>query len=164
MPRIEGGADEVFTLVDDSGRVVGCVRGASILVGAFATEDAAVQAALRGDRVIAAQLDGGHPPTRSEGPADVGLMHDGAYEWVVRERRPVARLIRPDAPIARGGALRPSCTDRSGRPAKSPQRHEAFALEFVMPMAVPVTTRVKIAQALHRALVDDDETCGYLCI
>jgi hypothetical protein len=151
VPRIEGGADEVFAVIDDRGRVVASGRGASIRVGAFATEDAAVRAALRGDRVIAAQLDAGRPSDRAERPAAVGLMHDGAYEWVVRERRPVARLIRPGAPIAHGGSLPATRASGSARPDDSPARHTGFALEFVMPTAVSVTTRLAIAQALHRA-------------
>jgi hypothetical protein len=151
IARIEGGADEVYTLIDDRGRAVASVRGASIRVGAFATEDAAVRAALRGDRVISAQLDSGRPSSRPERPADVGLMHAGAYEWVVRDRRPVARLIRPGAPIAHGGSLPATRASCSGRPDDSPARHTGFALEFVVPTAVSVTTRVRIAQALHRA-------------
>lgn len=116
-------ADELLLVV--AGSVVGRMRDATIRVGAFASEHAAIDAALRADH-------------RADGRTDAGavrLVHDGAYEWVVAGRRPVARLLRPDAPFADG---------RAG----------GFALEFVVPATMPAPARVALARDLVRACGD----------
>jgi hypothetical protein len=141
MLRIEPQGDDVFVLLDREGAIVGCVRGTSIRVGTFATEDEAIHAALRGDVVTDAYLRGG-PRRRPAGETahvlgplagdgtptgrerslrsarapvalhETALVHDGAYEWIVLRGRPVARLIRPDARAMAGVAALATPTDR----------------------------------------------------
>ena len=178
MLRIEPQGDDVFGLHDRDGRLVGCVRGTSIRLGAFATERDAIAAALRGDAVTDAHVRGGpdrspagetahvaaslaahgartgrepnvHAPRAPARDGDVRLVHDGAYEWVVWNRRPVARLVRPGAPETFGCAT-PHATPHAGDAERRPST--TFALEFVLPDAVPGSRRLTIARALHRAI------------
>ena len=133
--------DGVFRLTR-GGRTVGEVRGASIRVGAFGTELEAMHAALRGERALGDYLHGGvSRRERHEKPADAGtvddlrLVHDGAYEWIVRGQRLIARLIRPE---------RHGPTSESSR--------ATFALEFVAPSVVPSVLRGTLARLLVHAL------------
>ena len=152
MLRVEAQGNGVYQLVDDTGRAVARVRHTSIRVGAFATEDQAVRAALRGDHLTDAHLRIG--PDRSPAgemahvraraasrrartaPRDARLVHDGADEWIVVDRRPLARLIRP-------------------HPSREPSA-PSFALEFVVPDAVPWDLRLTIARDLHRVLTEPE--------
>ena len=166
MLHIASQGDGVYALLERDGRVVGSVRGASIRLGAFAGEAEAVRAALHGDDVIGAYVRGnlarspagehtrvldmlaarGAPAAPDAGsrtapagerPDGVRLVHDGAHEWIVLGRRPVARIVRPRAHGAEPRAR--------------------FALEFVVPDVVPEAMRLTLARVLHRALGDPSE-------
>ena len=161
MLRIEPQGDGVYRLVDGPECVVGFVRGTSIRIGTFATQDDAVRAALRGDRVIDAHLRGGpdrspagetahvraavtakgartgyepsaHSATGQASSQNARLIHDGAYEWIVLDRRLLARLVRPSSTTL------------------------AFAIEFVVPDVAPWDARLTIARELHRALTSQE--------
>jgi hypothetical protein len=175
MLQILPQGDDVFHLVESGSRRVGWIRGAVIRIGAFATEQEAMSAALKGARVLDAYLRSG--PNRQTAPVDIAgndtvaeqisgpdapgggarpdtrLVHDGAYEWIVVARRPLARLIRPRAP--RVVDVTPPVTAGPSdaiarRPAPGATAHD-FALEFVIPAAVAPVTRLTLARVLHRA-------------
>ena len=175
MLQILPQGDDVYHLVESGSRHIGWIRGAAIRIGAFATERQAITGALHGARVLDAYLRGG--PTRRTPPADgvgddigadeiadagapgrgarpdVRLVHDGAYEWIVVGRRPLARLIRPRAPrVVDVAPPVPAGTSGSVAhpPAPRATRHD-FAQEFVVPASVAPMARPTIARVLHRA-------------
>jgi hypothetical protein len=178
MLQIMPQGDDAFRLVERGGRVVGWLRGATIRIGAFGSEREAVEAAVHGDRVLDAYLRGGarrtatpDPSRGDDAPWDVTpshpgeavtppgvppglrMVHDGAYEWVVVGRRPVARLIRPSTAWSVGGepGTPPAGDTRSRVPGPAgPER--TFALEFVVPTSVASTTRLTLARILHLAI------------
>jgi hypothetical protein len=182
MLRIVAQGDDVHHLVESGGRCVGWIRGAAIRIGAFATDREAMAAAVSGARVIDDYLRGGaHRRTTpaahagedavvdvpadgsaagSNASQDVRLVHDGAYEWVVVARRPLARLIRPRAPREVSVVPEPSTGANDlgvgvRTPAPGATTHD-FALEFVVPASVAPVTRVTLARVLHRALAHGD--------
>jgi hypothetical protein len=161
MLQILAQGDDVFRLVERGGQPVGWVRGTTIRVGAFATEREALQAAVRGSGVVDEYLRGG--PHRSaasdEGsrtgvPRDIRLIHDGAYEWIVAARHPIARLIRPRVPrrVERVPDAAPPAREAGARVPAPGATERDFALEFVVPASVPPATRVTLAGVLHGAL------------
>jgi hypothetical protein len=184
MLRIEAQGDSVFALLDQEGEIVGCVRGTSVRVGTFATAEEAIGAALRGDVVTDGYVRGGPDrcpagetayvsgPLAAHGartgrdrsqrsarvpvaPHQTALVHDGAYEWIVLGRRPVARLIRPGASAVSAvtaGTAFASRTTRDRRATSRTDDSQAFSLEFVLPDAIPTTLRLTIARELHQAL------------
>jgi hypothetical protein len=176
MLQIIPQGDDAFHLTETCGRVVGWVRGATIRVGAFATEQQALDAAIRGDRALDDYLRGGahRPRTRPEtGGDDISgdhaaeidmagavsgqetrMVHDGAYEWVVVGRRPIARLVRPSTPPSFGAApeVLTVAVDADGNAARPVASGRVFALEFVVPASVAPMTRLTLARVLHRAL------------
>ena len=134
MLQIVFQGDDAYHLTEPSGRVVGWIRGATIRVGGFDSARAAMDAAVRGDRAIESRIG----PMRGEAadavacgaPPATRLAHDGAYEWVVAGRRPIARLVRRGGPgVAAHTEPRP------------------YALEFVVPASVPAAASGSVPAA-----------------
>jgi hypothetical protein len=98
------------------------------------------------DRQRCRQPDRGAAPEESDdcvAGLELSLVHDGAYEWVVHQRRPIARLIRP---ASQDEALRSRASRSVAR------KPTTFALEFVAPPTAPPVLRVILARLLVRAL------------
>jgi hypothetical protein len=128
-------AEASFRLSDGQGRDVGWIRGTAFGFGGFATEEDAVAAAVAGSDALSAYLERsfGQPATPADPGAPVTLVHDGAYEWVSRGMRPLARLHRPDPARA--------AIDR---------REPSWRIEFVLPSYVRAGATIGAAQLVYR--------------
>lgn len=138
MSDIRSSVHDGLELLGRDGRSFAWIRGATIRVGGFDTEPEAIDAALHGGDLLDAWRIPNAADDAARAPATapvVRLVHDGAYQWIVRGRRPLARLLRPSGPRARDG----------NAPAHDGAR---YALEFVIPVDVPATARVSIARRL----------------
>jgi len=89
------GADG-FALLSPRGELVGWIRGRAIGVSGFHDETAAIDAAVRANRVLAEWLErNGLPPLATFCDATPEVVHDGAHRWILVDRVPVARLPEP---------------------------------------------------------------------
>ena len=89
------GADG-FALFSPRGDLVGWIRGRAIGVAGFADEPAAINAAIRANRVLSEWLErNGLPPLARFGDAVPRVVHDGAHRWILSDGAPVARLAEP---------------------------------------------------------------------
>jgi hypothetical protein len=130
-------AEASFRLSDGQGRDVGWIRGTAFGFGGFATEEEAIEAALVGSGALSAYLERsfGQPAATTVPGAPVSLVHDGAWEWVSRGMRPLARLHRPD-------------------PARAliDPRERSYRIEFVLPSYVRAGATIGAAQLVHREI------------
>jgi hypothetical protein len=89
------GADG-FALLSPRGELVGWVRGRAIGVAGFGDEPAAIEAAVRSNRVLSEWLErNGLPALASFPDATPSVVHDGAHRWILSRGVPVARLPEP---------------------------------------------------------------------
>ena len=89
------GADG-FALLSPRGELVGWIRGRAIGVAGFDDESAAIEAAIRANRVLSEWLErNGLSPLAEFGDSNPHVVRDGAHRWIVVERIPVARLPEP---------------------------------------------------------------------
>jgi hypothetical protein len=120
-------------LEDAAGRHVGWIRRHTIGFLGFASEHDAIAAAVdawRGLESVLRRHYSGWPRFELE-LDELRLVHDGAHEWISDGRVPLARLIRPRADEASGGA---------------------FAIEFVLPSYATEGVAIAAAQMMARAL------------
>jgi hypothetical protein len=129
--------DASFRLSDGEGREVGWIRGTAFGFGGFADEEDAIDAAIVGARTLGDYLrrSFGGSDAQGDSGAPVGLVHDGAYEWVSRGMRPLARLYRPDPARASADA-----------------RDRSYRIEFVLPSYARAGAAIGAAQIVHRAI------------
>ena len=143
MLKVYETTDDGFDLLDALGERVGTIRGSALCFGGLTSEGDAIAAAIDGSRALATYLQrsfgaSGEPPDEA---APIRLVHDGAYEWVARGTRPLARLLRP----------------RTGRGADGPR--DDWRVEFVLPSYVRAGALIGAAQQLHRAIASRAEPC-----
>ena len=127
------GNDDRLRLENSAGRKVGWIRDRTFGFGGLASEKAALKAAVDAWRSLEKALQRGYPG-RASRPVDesnVGLVQDGAYEWVADGFRPMARLLRP-------------------RTERNPE--DSFALEFLAPSYATQHVTIAAAQAVWEAL------------
>ena len=127
------GNDDRLRLENSAGRKVGWIRDRTFGFGGLASEKAALRAAVDAWRSLEKALQRGYPG-RASRPVDesnVGLVQDGAYEWVADGFRPMARLLRP-------------------RTERNPE--DSFALEFLAPSYATQHVTIAAAQAVWEAL------------
>lgn len=127
------GNDDRLRLEDLAGRQIGWIRGHTFGFGGLASEKAALRAAVEAWRSLETTLQRGYPgrAPRPVNESNVGLVHDGAYEWVADGFRPIARLLRP-------------CTGRN--------YEDSFALEFLAPSYATQHVTIAAAQAVWEVL------------
>ncbi len=133
MVSILSDGNDGHRLEDADGRLLGSIRNRTIRLGGLASEPEAIDAAVAAwnalDLALSRQFPGWprHEPARDA----IGLVHDGAYEWISDGRRPMARLFRPRA-------------DRAAEPS--------FAIEFVLPSYASEGVAITAAPQMLRAL------------
>jgi len=127
------GNDDRLRLENSTGRKVGWIRDRTFGFGGLASEKAALRAAVDAWRSLEEELQRGYPgrAPRPVNESNVGLVHDGAYEWVADGFRPIARLLRP-------------------RTERNPE--DSFALEFLAPSYATQHVTIAAAQAVWEAL------------
>ena len=127
------GNDDRLRLEDPAGRKVGWIHDRTFGFGGLANEKAALRAAVDAWRSLEKTLQRGYPgrAQRPVNESNVGLVHDGAYEWVADGFRPIARLLRP-------------CTGRN--------YEDSFALEFLAPSYATQHVTIAAAQAVWEVL------------
>ena len=127
------GNDDRLRLEDSAGRKIGWIRGHTIGFGGLTSEKAALRAAVDGWRSLEKTLQRGYPgrAPRPVNESNVGLVHDGAYEWIADGFRPMARLLRPQ-------------TERN--------YEDSFALEFLGPSYATQHVTIAAAQAMWEVL------------
>jgi hypothetical protein len=92
------GADG-YRLFSPRNELVGWVRGRVVGVNGFASQEVAIDCAVKAYRVLAPWLERrGLQPLPPIGDVTPRLVHDGAHKWIACDRVPVARLPE-DAPI-----------------------------------------------------------------
>lgn len=127
------GNDDRLRLEDPAGRKIGWIRAHAFGFGGLTNEKAALRAAVDAWRSLEKTLQRGYPG-RAPRPVDesnVGLVHDGAYEWIADGLRPIARLLRPR-------------TERNSE--------DSFALEFLVPLYATQHVTIAAAQAVWEVL------------
>jgi hypothetical protein len=127
------GNDDRLRLEDPAGRKIGWIRDHTLGFGGLTTEKAALWAAVDAWRSLEKTLQRVYPG-REPRPVDesnVGLVHDGAYEWIADGSRPIARLLRPR-------------TERNSE--------DSFALEFLAPSYATQHVTIAAAQAVWEVL------------
>ena len=127
------GNDDRLRLENSAGRRIGWIRDRTFGFGGLASDKAALGAAVDAWRSLEKALQRGYPG-RAPRPVDesnVGLVQDGAYEWVADGFRPIARLLRP-------------------RTERNPE--DSFALEFLAPSYATQHVTIAAAQAVWEAL------------
>jgi hypothetical protein len=127
------GNDDRLRLEDPAGRKIGWIRGNTIGFGGLSTEKAAVRAAVDAWRSLETTLERAYPgrARRQVDESNVGLVHDGAYEWIADGFRPIARLLRPR-------------TERNSE--------DSFALELMAPSYATQHVTIAAAQAVWEVL------------
>ena len=127
------GNDDRLRLEDPAGRKIGWIRGHAIGFGGLATEKAALRAAVDAWRSLEKTLLRGYPgrAPRPINESNVGLVHDGAYEWIADGFRPIARLLRPR-------------TERNSE--------DSFALELLAPSYATQHVTIAAAHAVWEVL------------
>lgn len=127
------GNDDRLRLENSAGRKIGWIRDRTFGFGGLASEKAALSAAVDAWRSLELALQRGYPgrSPRPVSESKVGLLHDGAYEWVADGFRPIARLLRP-------------------RTERNPE--DSFALEFLVPSYATQHVTIAAAQAVWDAL------------
>jgi hypothetical protein len=127
------GNDDRLRLEDSAGRKIGWIRGHTIGFGGLTSEKAALRAAVDGWRSLEKTLQRGYPgrAPRPVNESNVGLVHDGAYEWIADGFRPMARLLRPHT---------------------EPNYGDSFALEFLGPSYATQHVTIAAAQAMWEVL------------
>ena len=87
------GADG-YRLLSAENELLGWVRGQAIGVSALANDDAVVSAAVRAYYALSDWLERQHlHPLPELGGEPFHLLHDGAHQWLLVGRHPVARLL-----------------------------------------------------------------------
>ena len=132
MLTFVGDGENRQRLEDDHGRVVGWIRGRTVVFSIFASEDEATRAALPAAETLARILRRVYPGWPHHDPAEreLRVVRDGGIDWIAAGPIPLGRLLRPLA---------------DGREGK-------VALEFILPSyASPAVIR-SCACALHAAL------------
>lgn len=129
------GNDDRLRLEDQAGNTIGWIRGHTIGFGGLETEKIAVGIVPEAWLALEMTLRRGYPghAPRPVKKSNIGLVHDGAYEWVADGFRPLARLIRPH-------------TGRNAEPS--------FALEFMVPTYATQHVTIAAAQAVWQVLSD----------
>jgi hypothetical protein len=127
------GNDDRLRLEDLTGRQIGWIRGHTFGFGGLANEKAAIRAAVDAWRSLEKTLQRGYPgrAPRPVNESNVGLVHDGAYEWIADGFRPIARLLRP-------------------RTARNSE--DSFALELLAPSYATQHVTIAAAQAVWEVL------------
>jgi hypothetical protein len=127
------GNDDRLRLEDPAGRKIGWIRGHTFGFGGLASEKAALRAAVDAWRSLEKTLQRGYPgrAPRPVNESNVGLVHDGAYEWIADGFRPIARLLRPR-------------TERNSE--------DSFALELIAPSYATQHVTIAAAQAVWEVL------------
>lgn len=123
------GNDDRLRLENESGEVIGWIRGHGFAFAGLPTEKAAVRAAAESWMRLEKTLERGYPGRvpRPIKESAVRLVHDGAYEWIADSARPIARLLRPQTPRNPG---------------------DSFALEFMVPSYATQHVTIAAAQAV----------------
>ena len=94
--RVLADGADAFALFSSDGDLVGWIRGRAIGVAGFPDERAAIDAAMRANRVLSEWLErNGLPPLAGFGDAAPRVVHDGAHRWILSDGVPVARLPEP---------------------------------------------------------------------
>ena len=127
------GNDDRLRLEDSAGRKIGWIRDHTLGFGGLPNEKTALGAAVVAWRSLEKTLQRVYPG-RAPRPVDesnVGLVHDGAYEWIADGSRPIARLLRPR-------------TERNSE--------DSFALEFLAPSYATQHVTIAAAQAVREVL------------
>ena len=127
------GNDDRLRLEDLAGRQIGWIRGHTFGFSGLANEQAAIRAAVDAWRSLEKTLQRGYPgrAPRPVNESNVGLVHDGAYEWIADGFRPIARLLRP-------------------RTARNSE--DSFALELLAPSYATQHVTIAAAQAVWEVL------------
>ena len=127
------GNDDRLRLEDPAGRKIGWIRDHTLGFGGLTNENAALRAAVDAWRSLEKTLQRVYPGwvPRSVNESNVGLVHDGAYEWIADGSRPIARLLRPR-------------TERNSE--------DSFALEFLAPSYATQHVTIAAAHAVWEVL------------
>jgi hypothetical protein len=132
MIRVLGDGDARHRLEDESGRDIGWIRGRAIGLRGLDDEMQAMAAVRATWPVFVAALRRHYFgfPAHDIDRAPLRLVHDGAYEWVSDEQRPLARLHRSQGERSNG----------------------SVAIEFVLPSYANEGVAISVAQVLATAL------------
>jgi hypothetical protein len=127
------GNDDWLRLEDPAGRKVGWIRDRTFGFVGLPNEKAAVRAAVDAWRSLEKTLQRGYPgrAPRPVNESNVGLVHDGAYEWIADGFRPIARLLRPQS-------------ERNSE--------DSFAVELLAPAYATQHVTIAAAQAVWEVL------------
>lgn len=123
------GDDDRLRLENAVGDVIGWIRGHGVGLVGLPSEKAAVRAAVAAWDALEETLQRAYPgrPPRPIKESGIRLVHDGAYEWIADDHRPIARLLRPHT------------TRNPG---------EAFGVEFMLPSYATQHVTIATAQAV----------------
>jgi hypothetical protein len=127
------GNDDRLRLEDENGRRIGWIRGHAIGFTGLPSDESAIRAVLRGWPALDDTLQRAYPGKARHHvkASNVGIIHDGAYDWVADGYYPLARLLRPGI----GGSS-----------------EESIAVEFLTPSYATQHVTIAVAQAVWEAL------------
>ena len=133
MLKIIDEGDNKFRLESAADVEVGWIRGHTLGFRGLPTETAAIEAAVDSSRALelslAREFQG--RPVHDMSTSDIGVVHDGAYEWVADGVRPLARILRPTS---------------------GPFSEEAFGIELLVPSYASHHVIIACAHAVWRVL------------
>jgi len=130
------GNDDRLRLENEWGQRLGWIRGQAIGFSGFPSPEAAKLAAVRAWRALEMILLRDYPGriARPINESNVGIVHDGAYEWIADGNRPLARLLPPNA---------------------HRNSEDSFALELLVPSYATHHVTIAAAHAIWEALAED---------
>jgi hypothetical protein len=122
--------EDTFRLSNSRDEEIGWVRGGALGLSGFSSEEAAVEAAVRGSSALLAYLDrvSGTTEAAEAAKGKVEIVNDGTTEWVTRGKTQLARLYRPQSD---GGN---------------------YSVEFTLPSYVRSGTVISAAQVVYHAV------------
>jgi hypothetical protein len=128
------GNDDRLRLENQIGEKIGWIHAHTIGFGGINTEADAIAIAVDASQMVQRTLQRVYTGDTTSEPwpnSKIHLMHDGAYEWIVAGRRPLARLLRPH-------------TERNAE--------DTFALEFLVPSYATQHVTIAVAHAIWDVL------------
>ena len=124
------GNDDRLRLQNEIGEKIGWIHGHTIGFGGINSEEDALAVAVNASQALQKTLLRAYTGDTTLEPwpnSKIAVIHDGAYEWIVAGRRPLARLLRPQ-------------TERNAE--------DTFALEFLVPSYATQHVTIAVANAI----------------